>query len=62
MTLLKAFNNHLIEFIEDLIKIYPEDLDLKTSKTFISGIIKSKSTNDLCLFSPKYCFKIQKTI
>jgi hypothetical protein len=40
MTLLKAFNNHLIEFIEDLIKIYPEDLDLKTSHTFITGMIR----------------------
>lgn len=40
MTLLKAFNNHLIEFIEDLMIIYPEDLDLKTSHTFITGIIK----------------------
>lgn len=40
MTLLKAFNNHMIEFIEDLIVIYPEDLDLKTSHTFITGIIK----------------------
>lgn len=40
MTILKAFNNHLLEFIDDIIKIYPEDLDLKTSKTFINGIIK----------------------
>lgn len=40
MTLLKAFNNHLVEFIEDLIVIHPEDLDLKTSHTFIKGIIK----------------------
>ena len=37
---LKSFNNHLIEFIDDLIKIYPEDLDLKTSKTFISELLK----------------------
>jgi hypothetical protein len=40
MSLLKAFNNHLIEFIDDLIIIFPEDLDIRTSKTFIQGIIK----------------------
>lgn len=40
MTLIKAFNNHLMEFIEDLIRIYPEDLDIRTSKTFIQGIVK----------------------
>ena len=40
MSLLKAFNNHLIEFIEDLIRIYPEDLDIKTSNTFVKIILK----------------------
>ena len=40
MSILKAFNNHLIEFIDDLIVIFPEDLDIRTSKTFIQGIIK----------------------
>ena len=40
MSLLKAFNNHLLEFIDDLIIIFPEDLDIRTSKTFIQGIIK----------------------
>ena len=40
MSILKAFNNHLLEFIDDLIIIFPEDLDIRTSKTFIKGIIK----------------------
>jgi len=40
MSILKAFNNHLLEFIDDLIVIFPEDLDIRTSKTFIKGIIK----------------------
>ena len=40
MSFLKVFNNHLIEFIDDLIIIYPEDLDLRTSKTFVEGLIK----------------------
>ena len=37
-SLLKAFNNHLLEFIEDVIRIFPENLDIKTGKTFIEGI------------------------
>ena len=40
MSLLKAFNNHLLEFIDDLIIIFPEELDIRTSKTFIQSIIK----------------------
>ncbi len=40
MSILKAFNNHMLEFIDDLIVIFPEDLDIRTSKTFIQGIIK----------------------
>jgi len=40
MSILKAFNNHLLEFIDDLIVIFPEDLDIRTSKTFVKGIIK----------------------
>ena len=39
-SILKAFNNHMLEFIDDLIVIFPEDLDIRTSKTFIQGIIK----------------------
>ena len=39
-SLLKLFNNHLIEFLEDVISIFPDNLDLKTGKTFIEGIKK----------------------
>ena len=40
MSLLKAFNNHFLEFIEDVIKIFPENLDIMTAKTFLEGIMK----------------------
>jgi hypothetical protein len=39
-SVLKLFNNHLIEFIDDIINIFPNDLDLKTTKTFIEGLKK----------------------
>ena len=39
-SVLKAFNEHLLEFIEDVIRIFPENLDIKTGKTFIEGVKK----------------------
>jgi hypothetical protein len=40
MSLLKAFNNHLVEFIDDVMTIYPENIDIKTGKTFLESLIK----------------------
>ena len=37
---LKLFNNHLIEFIDDVLTIFPDDLDLQTCGTFLKGIKK----------------------
>ena len=31
---LKLFNNHLNEFIDDVLLIFPDDLDLQTCATF----------------------------
>jgi len=39
-TILKTFNSHLLEFINEVINLMPEDLDLKTAKTFIEGLKK----------------------
>jgi len=39
-SLLKAFNNHLLEFIDDIISIFPQNLDIKTGKTMINGVKK----------------------
>ena len=39
-SILKLFNNHLIEFISDVISIFPKNLDLKTGLTFVEGIKK----------------------
>tara|TARA_X000000368_G_scaffold409916_1_gene392626 strand:+ start:1067 stop:1444 length:378 start_codon:yes stop_codon:yes gene_type:complete len=40
MSLLKAFNNHLTEFIDDLINVFPDNLDIKTGRTFVEGLKK----------------------
>ena len=39
-TILKTFNSHLIEFINEVINLMPEDLDLKTAGTFMEGLKK----------------------
>ena len=32
--ILTIFNNHFIEFIEDVVRIFPNDVDLVTVKNF----------------------------
>ena len=39
-TILKTFNSHLIEFINEVVKLMPEDLDLQTAATFMEGLKK----------------------
>ena len=49
--LTKLFNNHLTEFLEDVIEIFPENVDLKTGLTIIEGLKFAK---------PKYLISIWK--
>jgi len=48
-SLLKAFNNHLIEFLDDIISIFPNNLDIRTGKTFIEKL-KKVNPKSLILF------------
>ncbi len=34
--ILKSFLNHLMEFVDEVIKLYPKNINLKTGKTFLS--------------------------
>ena len=45
MSLLKAFNSHLLEFIDDIIRIFPHDAELKTTRIFLFGLTKAKPRN-----------------
>lgn len=45
MSLLKAFNNHLMEFIDDIIKVFPHDLELITTRFFLFSLMKAKPRN-----------------
>ena len=40
MSILKAFCTHLFEFIDDIIRIFPNDLDLKTSRKVLWNLKK----------------------
>ena len=42
MSFLKAFNNHLKEFITDITTVLPKDSELRTTKFFLEGLILIK--------------------
>mgnify|MGYP001230486585 FL=1 len=40
MNISKVFNEHLLEFLDDVISILPDNLDIKTAKSFVEGLKK----------------------
>merc|ERR1712166_648358 len=40
--ILKTFNTHLKEFMDDVLNIFPNEVELLTSRTFMQGVIKVK--------------------
>ena len=38
----KTFNTHLGEFMDDIINVLPNEVDLLTSRTFLKGVVKVK--------------------
>lgn len=53
MSILKAFNNHFKEFIQDMISVFPHDTELKTSNVFLEGLIKMKPRSVLNVWKEK---------
>jgi len=41
-SVLKAFNNHLLEFVDDIINVFPHDFELKTTRVFLYSLTKVK--------------------
>ena len=39
-TLKEVFSSQLIEFMDDILRVFPNNLDLRTGKTFIVGLTK----------------------
>ena len=40
MSIVKAFNNHFNEFIEDVLKVLPNNKVLKTAKFYVGNVLK----------------------
>ncbi len=60
-SLLGAFNNHFLEFIEDLIIIFPHDNEIKTLKTAFSTL-KSVNPKAVLKIWSKYILKYRTEI
>jgi hypothetical protein len=43
-TLLRSFNTHLFEFLDDVIRIFPDNLDIQTAKTSFQTIKRANPT------------------
>lgn len=46
-SILKAFNTHFFEFVQDIINIFPENKDIKDSKTALEFFKKANPTSIL---------------
>ena len=51
MSYLGAFNNHMDEFLNDILMVFPNNKDLKNGSTAIRTLIK---------FNPKKCIMVWK--
>jgi len=43
-TLSRTFNTHLFEFLDDIIRIFPDNLDIQTAKTSFQAIKQANPT------------------
>ena len=43
-TLLRSFNTHLFEFLDDIIRIFPDNVNLQTAKTSFQTIKRANPT------------------
>ena len=51
MSILSAFNNHMDEFLTDILVVFPKDVELKRGATAIRTLMK---------FNPKLCINVWK--
>jgi hypothetical protein len=43
-TILRTFNTHIFEFLDDIIRIFPDNLDIQTAKTSFFAIKQANPT------------------
>ena len=61
-TLSRAFNTHLIEFFDDIIRIYPENQDISKAKTSFETIKKANPSLIVKAWYQKVYMPYQQTI
>jgi len=63
MSVLTAFNNHLLEFLQDVATIFPEDKDIKKAKSALEMLKKANPKAILTIWksqiTDKYSTKIE---
>jgi len=62
MSILKAFNNHFLEFLEDVSLIFPNDSQLKSANLLVGQIVKTKPKMIVELWKVKINDKYKKEI
>ena len=64
MSILKAFNNHLGEFMDDIILVFPHDTQLKSARLFSKQVVKAKPSSIINMWKSdinnKYKDEIEK--
>lgn len=55
--ILKGFNNHFFEFLQDIINIFPDNEDLQFTKTKLELL---KKANPVCIIKAWYFFVFEK--
>lgn len=62
MSILTAFNNHLLEFLEDVSSIFPEDRDIKKAKTALEMLKKANPRAIILIWKSHITSKYGDTI
>jgi len=60
--ILTTFNNHFIEFIEDIVRIFPDNVDLVTVKNFFQLMRKTNPKIIITVFYKHVVLKYQSQI
>jgi hypothetical protein len=60
--ILTAFNNHFIEFIEDIVRLFPDNVDLVTVKNFFQLMRKTNPKIIITVFYKHVVLKYQTQI
>ena len=61
-SLMKAFNSHLMDFVDDVVRIFPNDVDVQTCKTFLQGIKKVNPKKIIYVWHERITLKYENQI